>query len=74
MSHPGNSAILERLYEEAIEMGLDEDAAILYAERKMEEMEFLTEGNNSKLAIGLEGYVLILTYPFFYLDKHTHLW
>ena len=43
MSHPGNSAILERLYEEAIEMGLDEDAAILYAERKMEEMEFLEE-------------------------------
>ena len=47
MSHPGNTALLERLYEEAIELGLDEEAAVLYAERKMEEMEFLTEGNNS---------------------------
>ena len=47
MSHPGNTALRERLYEEAIELGLDEEAAVLYAERKMAEMEFLTEGDNS---------------------------
>ena len=47
MSHPVTTALLERLYEEAIELGLDEEAAVLYAERKMAEMEFLTEGDNS---------------------------
>ena len=47
MSHPGNTALLDRLYEVAIELGLDEEASVLYAERKMAEMEFLTEGDNS---------------------------
>ena len=48
MSHPGNTALLERLYEEAIEMGLDEDAAVLYAKQKLSEMEFLTETTFNK--------------------------
>ena len=48
MSHPGNTALLERLYEEAIELGYDEEAAVLYAERKLEEMEFLTETTFNK--------------------------
>ena len=47
MSHPANIALLERFYEEALELGLDEEAAVLYAERKINEMEFLTEGENS---------------------------
>ena len=47
MSHPANIALLERFYVEALELGLDEEAAVLYAERKINEMEFLTEGDNS---------------------------
>ena len=65
MSHPGNTALLERLYEEAIELGLDEEAAVLYAERKMAEMEFLTEAQNK------DSGVILIDLDLKYKSQHS---